>query len=286
MALVMLMIIFRYQTPDLYLLHSVNQHPVREKLVLHTHTDAELYCFLGGKATYYVEGTAYPLQPGDIILVRPMEAHNVRIDPSAPYERILLNFDAGILSSVDPENRLMQPFFQRPAGKRNLYRPENGRCLTLLQDMTVPSPEPRLVILGNLILLLQQLTQMFCAEQPMVDDPDTLESELVRYINKHLDKDLTIQTLCDRFFISRAQLCRRFRQAIGTSIGNYITAKRLLLARQLLWQKQKPTEVFTACGYQDYSAFYRAYLNYFGHSPSDEQRFNYALAPEARISIE
>lgn len=281
----MLMNGFRYQEPELYIFHSTQEHPVREKLLLHTHTDAELYCFLGGKAIYYVEGTAYPLQPGDIILVRPMEAHNVRIDPSAPYERILLNFDAGILSSIDPENRLMQPFFQRPAGKRNLYRPENDRCLSLLQNMTTPSPEQRLVILGNLILLLQQLTQMFCSEQHVVESPDTLESEIIRYINKHLDRELTIQTLCDRYFISRAQLCRRFRQATGTSIGNYITAKRLLLAQQLLRQKQKPTEVFTSCGYQDYSAFYRAYINYFGHSPGDERRFHHALKPEDSVSI-
>lgn len=266
--------------------HRINEHPTREQLVLHTHADAELYCFLGGKATYFVEGTAYPLQRGDIILVRPMEAHNVQIDPSVPYERILMNFDAGILSSVDPENRLMTPFFQRPAGKQNLFRPKNDRCLSLLQDMTTPCNDQKLVILANLILLLQQLNEIFCSQQRIIDDTETLESEVIRYINKHLDRELTIEALCDRFFISRAQLCRRFRQATGTAIGTYITAKRLLLARQLLRQKQKPTEVFTACGYQDYSAFYRAYRNYFGYSPSDEQRFDYAHKPDDRISLE
>lgn len=277
---------FRYQAPELQLFHKVNENPIREKLVLHTHADAELYCFLSGKATYYVEGTAYPLQPGDIILVRPMEAHNVRIDPSAPYERILLNFDAGIFSSVDPDNRLMTPFFQRSAGKRNFYRPENDRCLSLLQDMTTACADQKLVILGNLILLLQQLNEMFRSQPPVMDDTETLESEVIRYINKHLDQVLTIQTLCDRFFISRAQLCRRFRQATGTSIGTYVTAKRLLLARQLLRQNQKPTEVFTACGYQDYSAFYRAYRNYFGYSPGDELRLGHTFTPEDQIAIE
>lgn len=266
--------------------HKANENPTREKLVLHTHADAELYCFLGGKATYYVEGTAYPLQPGDIILVRPMEAHNVRIDPSVPYERILLNFDVGFLSSVDPENRLMTPFFQRPAGKRNFYRPKNDRCLSLLQDMTTPCKDQKLVILGNLILLLQQLNEMFSSQQHIIDDTETLESEVIRYINRYLDRELTIEALCDRFFISRAQLCRRFRQATGTSIGNYVTAKRLLLARQLLQQKQKPTEVFTVCGYRDYSAFYRAYRSYFGYSPGDELRQGHTFTPQDRIAIE
>ena len=129
------------------------------------------------------------------------------------------------------------------------------------------------------------MTEIFCSEQHIMDNPDTLESRIIRYINKNLDRELTIQALCDRFFISRTQLCQRFRQATGTSIGDYITAKRLMLARRLLRQNQKPTEVFTACGYQDYSAFYRAYQNYFGHSPRDEQQFDYPLTPDEHLSL-
>lgn len=279
------MIDFRYRAPDLYISHFVSPRPSQENFYMHTHAHAELYCFLGGKATFHVEGTAYPLQPGDILLMRPAEAHYVQVDPSVPYERICMNFDTGILSAIDPENRLVQPFFQRTAGKQNLYRPENDACLACLLQMTTPGQEQRLMILGNLILLLRQLAGMFSDKQQTLSDPDTLEHRLIRYINQHLDRELTIQALCDRFFISRTQLCRRFRQATGTSVGNYITAKRLMLARQLLLQKQKPTEVFTACGYQDYSSFYRAYLHYFGHSPSDEQRFDYTLTPEDHITI-
>ena len=39
------------------------------------------------------------------------------------------------------------------------------------------------------------------------------------------------------------------------------------LARELLRQGQKPTDICSACGYRDYTTFYRAYTSYFGHSP-------------------
>lgn len=265
--------------------HVVSEQPSQKDFFMHTHAQAELYCFLGGDATFHVEGTAYPLLPGDVLVMRPAEAHYVQVAPDKPYERILLNFDTGILSAIDPEDRLMQLFFQRTAGTRNLYRLKDDNCLACLQKMTAPCQEQRLAIMGNLILLLQQLTEIFCSEQHIIDNPDTLESRIIRYINKNLDRELTIQALCDRFFISRTQLCQRFRQATGTSIGNYITAKRLILARRLLRHNQKPTEVFTACGYQDYSAFYRAYQNYFGHSPRDEQQFDYLLTPDEHLSF-
>jgi methylphosphotriester-DNA--protein-cysteine methyltransferase len=44
--------------------------------------------------------------------------------------------------------------------------------------------------------------------------------------------------------------------------------------RELLRQGKKPTEVFSSCGYQDYSTFYRAYLQFFGYSPKELHRLN------------
>ena len=266
------MIDFRFRAPDLHISHLVTPQPSQKHFFMHTHVYAELYCFLGGNATFYVEGTAYPLQPGDILLMRPAEAHYVQIDPSTPYERISMNFDPGILRTLDPQGRLMQPFFNHKAGKQNHYRPTDDSCAQYLQRMVTPAPEQRLSILGNLMLLLLQLGQQASQAPSATQDPDTLEYQLVRYINKNLEQDLSLQALCDRFFISRTQLCQRFRQTTGTSVGNYITIKRLHLAQQLLLQNQKPTEVFSACGYQDYSSFYRAYTAYFGHNPRDARQ--------------
>lgn len=266
------MIDFRFQAPDLHISHFLTRQPSQKNFFMHTHVYGELYCFLGGKATFYVEGTAYPLQPGDILLMRPAEAHYVQIDPTVPYERICMNFDPGILTALDSENHLSQLFFGHKAGKQNHYRPKDEQCLQYLHRMVTPASQQRLTILGSLILLLLQLAEQTTESQPPADDPDTLEYQLIRYINKNLDKDLSIQFLCERFFISRTQLCQRFRQATGTSVGNYITVKRLMLAQQLLLQSQKPTEVFSVCGYKDYSSFYRAYTAHFGRSPRDARQ--------------
>ncbi len=125
-----------------------------------------------------------------------------------------------------------------------------------------------MVFLAELILLLQQIGSLF--EQDTNALPDTVEYQMIRYINKNLEQPLSIQELCDRFYLSRAQLCRRFQKATGTSVGRYVTAKRMLLAREQILEGKKPTELYTACGYRDYSTFYRAYCQTFGHSPREE----------------
>lgn len=274
--------IFQYSDSEIFLSHSYDETPSQKQFYMHTHAHAELYCFLAGKAVFHVEGTAYALEPGDILLMRPGEAHYAQVDDRVPYERICLNFDTGLLRSLDPERQLTGPFYEHKAGKSNHYRPKDDQCLQLLRAMTAQQCRP--VILGNLILLLQKLAEQFRAgEKPA--DKDTLEYSIIRYINKNLEKPLSLEALCERFFVSRTQLCRLFKQATGTSVGGYISVKRLLRARELLLQGEKPTEVYSPCGYRDYSTFFRAYTKYFGHSPREAEHFRETITPDVHILL-
>ena len=227
---------------------------------------------MDGNAVFHIEGSSYRMQPGDILLMRPAEAHYVEQDPNGPYERICLNFEPDLLGTLDPENQLMRPYYDREPGKRNLYRLSADEVVKLRGYLDqILKTQDRLKAVANLILLMRQIDSLFEKANGEISQPDTLEYRIIRYINENLDGELALAELCDKFFISRAQLCRRFKKITGTSVGKYISAKRLILARNLLLQGKKPTEVCADCGYQDYSTFYRAYLNYFGCSPKDRQ---------------
>ena len=71
-------------------------------------------------------------------------------------------------------------------------------------------------------------------------------------------------------FISKSQLNRKFRNVTGSTVWEYITAKRLILAKELLVRGEKPTSVYTKCGFNDYTSFYRAYKTKFLHSPKND----------------
>lgn len=265
------MYIYRSRHTGLSMRHDRQEPSEFTVFNLHTHATAELFYLISGGGVFHIEGSSYRLQPGDIVLMRPAEAHYIEQDPTLPYERICLNFDPKILSTLDPENTLLRPYYDREPGNRNHYRTAgtpDAVCRTYL-DNILNAPDDRLKAVANLILLLRQVCVMFDREGAAPEEPDTLEYRIVRYINDNLQKDLSLQDLCDYFFISRAQLCRRFKKVTGTSVGKFVTAKRLLKAQHLICQGKKPTDVFAECGYQDYSTFYRAYLQHFGHSPRD-----------------
>lgn len=258
------MILFQHKDPLFSIVHAKDD--TIPSYQMHTHAWAELFCILKGSTQYYIEGNTYSLSDGDMLLIRPAEAHHVVPKP-IPYERLYINFDIRIFDQLDPENQLTTPLFDRRAGTRNHY-PADPACKELLLAMTDPDGS-RATMLANLVLVLQRLCRKF-GQMPAAEAvPDSVEYRMLHYINQNLHQELSVQLLCDKFFLSRAQLCRRFHTASGTSVGRYITAKRMLLARELLHQGQKPTDIYSACGYRDYATFYRAYTAFFEHTPRE-----------------
>ena len=87
------------------------------------------------------------------------------------------------------------------------------------------------------------------------------------YINLHYTENLTLDFLCNRFYISKFYLSRSFENATGKSIYQYVLEKRMIMARQLLISGEKPTDIFSLCGFGQYSNFYRAFKKYYHMSP-------------------
>ena len=93
--------IFSYRDEDIYCHHTVDPHPDPEAFSMHAHERMEVFYFISGRGSYLVEGTAYPLQPGDVLIMRPAETHRLAISPDEPYERISFHFAPALLSGLD-----------------------------------------------------------------------------------------------------------------------------------------------------------------------------------------
>ena len=95
-----------------------------------------------------------------------------------------------------------------------------------------------------------------------------LVSDVVSYINEHLDKELTLDNLAERFFISKFYMMRLFQKETGTTIYTYLTQRRLLKARELMDGGMRAMESCYACGFHSYSSFTRAYAKFLGTTPT------------------
>ena len=262
---------FSYHEGALSAHYATDERPDPGKFRMHTHDAYELFCLLEGHGSYRIEGSIYPLTPGDILLMRPLEAHYIRVDPTCRYTRFAIHFHPSLLENIDPDGVLLRPFTAREAGKRNLYHTEDfdtPLCRLLLQNAMAPCDDRRLQLLTALIPLLGEIGRVFAAKKDAEAD-ETQIYRILHYINSHMAEPLTLDAICRRFYISKPHLCRTFKQATGSTVWDYIKVKRLMNARQLILSGAAPTKVFAQCGFSDYSAFYRAYRKEFGISPAE-----------------
>ena len=237
---------------------------------MHTHDSYEIYCFLAGDAKYFVEGSIYELKPGDILIIKKAEAHSLLINTVSPYERIVVNFDPEALLEDDPAAAL-EFIDRKPLGQDNRYAFSLGRekpWLVYLENMCAAedAAERRLY----LTVLLRELRK--CSPSPNADTVQDNLADVLTYINSHLTSPLSLDGLCSRFFFSKSRLNRSFKRITGSTVWEYITAKRLLLAKELLQKGVPPTAVYLQCGFGDYSVFFRAYKQHFHRSPREDHR--------------
>lgn len=263
--------LFSYREPGLLLSLTSDTKPDRARFVMHTHQTLEIYCFCKGRGIFHIEGSEYPLEPGDVLIMYPSESHYIDIDCTLPYERMVLNIAPDYLTALDPNGFLLRPFRERPGGKLNLYKSSEfpGGSHALWNTMMAPEGDRHVNLLSGLLPLLNQICLLW--QQRREDpQPDTPSHRIIDYVNRHLSEPLSLDELCNVFYLSKSQLCRLFKKATGSTLWHYITIKRLAKAQELIAAGAHPTHIYTQCGFNDYSTFYRAYVKAYGVAPGAE----------------
>lgn len=95
-----------------------------------------------------------------------------------------------------------------------------------------------------------------------------MTSEVLLYINSHLDSKITLETLADVTGYSPFHLQKKLSADLGTSLGKYIQEQRLHTAAYFLALTQLPVhEIKYLVGFEDDSSFGRAFKKLYEVSP-------------------
>lgn len=249
--------------------HTVTPKPTQRDFFMHTHRFFEFYYFMSGKGVFHIEGTAYPLKVGDILIMNSTESHYVDIDPSAPYERMVVHFDKSFVTAIEGGDTLLEAFEKRAPGENNLIRKSafDSELYKLLINNILTDVKNKVQTETNFYALLCEISKAHAKGNDDVTE-NTLTNQIIRYILQNLENEFTLDDICREFYVTKQHLCRLFKSSVGSSVWNYVTVKRLLRAKELIDKGFPPTQVYTKCGFSDYSCFYRAYKKFYGTSPS------------------
>lgn len=252
---------------------SHNRDPYFRTMEFHAHDFLELYYFLDGSVTYYIEDQVYDLCPGDLLIIPAGKMHRpVIANEHAAYERMVLWITPQYLQSIDSPTGDLQKNLQKVG--------EHGYCVPFRGDETVFVT----ALLKKLLYMQNNDTDpKFCAgavelylwtifrSYGVIDTTHRNETQVIpqviRYITEHFSEPLTLEDIAAEFFVSKSYLNRHFKAYTNSTVYAYIMALRLTHARRMLREGTPAVEAGRECGFSDYSTFYKAFKTQTGLSP-------------------
>ncbi|HKM35527.1 MAG TPA: AraC family transcriptional regulator [Lachnospiraceae bacterium] len=265
--------------PEEYVVFKKTNH-ILEHYEYHFHDVYEIYYFISGDANYLVEGKEYHLTPNSLILLSPYVLHSVKVNSTADYVRcclffrpedIILERRSFLLSCFPGQSKYTDQreiFFEHT----EVYNLEvYFRNFTRLNDLSGENKiQYHPIFLEALLSQIHFMSQTI-HQSKVTNDTSTKIADMIHYLNEHMTEDISLDDLARRFYLSKYYITRAFKKITGTTIMNYLTHKRIILARQFMLNGDTASEASNKVGFSDYSAFFRAYKKILGHSPSMEK---------------
>lgn len=244
----------------------------------HYHDFHKLILVLSGNLKYLIEGREYDLMPFDFVLVKRHSIHRPYLaDNCDTYDRMILYLSDDFLrkykltDAFDKISEVESYVVRFPA---RISTDIIDAFKKVESDIGMEATEYAGELLTRIDVLKLLITfNKACIQEDIGFRPEARYNrkviDLITYINENISSDLSIDYLADHFYFSKYHMMRVFKKETGHSIHQYISEKRILMARNMIMSGVPATVAYLECGYRDYSSFSRAYKNLIGCLPSE-----------------
>ncbi|UJF32373.1 AraC family transcriptional regulator [Paenibacillus hexagrammi] len=255
--------------------------PQRE-LPEHLHELYEMVYIYKGKGTFFINRNFYEMNAGDVFLIPGDTIHRAFPDPDDPvtstavfFSRVLVPID----SSSDSYSSL---YCYELARKRKRYKFEASDSLRMqlesaLLMMHQETCEKQLGYKQAVRLHLQQLLLRFNRAAVSEIQADTADiqvgpgwmKDILQYMDEHhAERGMGLSALAERVSVTAAHFSRVFKQLTGMNVTDYVNAKRIVRAKELLLTTEASIDVIAdRCGFDSLPYFHRVFKAATGLTP-------------------
>ena len=243
---------------------------------MHIHDCYELYYSISGGKQFLIDNRFYPISPGDLFIINQYESHKLTQIDNSVHERIVLSIYPDFVKRIStPDTDLDYCFSNRDIHfqhKVSLDKATQRRFLYYISKITSARGYAHDIVeqaaFMELLVMINTLSDANAAENSVSDYKYSQQvDDILVYINQNIGQNITVEQLAANFFLSESYICRIFKQATGTTINKYITARRISIAKAHLNDGDSVGVAFEKSGFGDYSSFFKAFTKAVGVSP-------------------
>ncbi len=266
-------------------IYYYNNRTTPPRIETHAHNYYEFYFFLEGSVEMLIGGQNYPVQHGDVILIPPGVSHRVHVkNMEQPYRRFVFWISREYskrMEECSPDLVYLQKYVEH-TGDYILHNDAvaanaiQSRILRLLEEQQGSrfGREALIELCANELFLYLNRMVYERENPPCGSNQEELYRNLVAYIERNLEEDLSLDALARQFYVSKFHISHLFKNNLGISVHQFITKKRLAACREAIEGGENIARASRAFGFGDYSCFFRAFKKEYGMSPKDCQEMH------------
>lgn len=243
---------------------------------IHLHECCEiLFCLSGGK-NFFIDERIYEVEPGDVFVMNPLEAHKITSDSGKCFRRYVLQVHPSfVYDNSTAESNLAYCFDLRGENISNrlpLTETETDNLCHIFGKLgTAGEFGDDILKLDAVREILVNVNRYFIEKNKDYTYRTNFKNHTLvaalAYINSHYSEPISIDTVAENCFISVSTLGDLFKRYMGTTAAKYITSKRMTEAKRLLQNGESVASAAEKCGYTDYTSFIRAFKRVTGVPP-------------------
>ena len=249
--------------------------------IFHFHDCSEIAIITSGKGYHILDGVSALVQPGDVLLIHPGNAHAYEHCKTLGMVNVLYDSKRLQLPVLDGESMLLfRNFF--PRDRRSLacsafpfLHLEKETMEVLLQriqgvhnELLSGNPGSLLYAVALFTEFIVLLSRNGLSGGSVRFDSDKRLANVIEYLNQNFIREINLEELPQRAYMSRRNFYRHFQRMTGCTPLDYIQRRRLLYSMTLLQTTLSPIkEIAQICGFSGSNYFCRRFREMFRISP-------------------
>lgn len=252
---------------------------------MHIHDQYEIYYFIRGDVSYYIEGHNYQIETGDLLMINNKEVHKPVFNTNKSYERLTIHFTPWHFAKYNSSSfNLLNCFENREPGHNNLIPAKkiNNNNIEYYINQFIKylkkEEKGKEIMLESLFIqFLYHLNKVF--DKNKKKKCDSIEynekvTRIIKYINDNLNEKFTLKKIAKEFYLDKYYLSHLFKKSTGFSLLHYINHKKIMKSKELLSKNMSCSQVADHLNFGNYSNFYKTFKKETGFSPSEYQKSN------------
>ena len=246
----------------------------------HFHEDEfELLHIISGSGVIMIRDKLYPIVPDTVYLISGNDPHYSAPDVPKSYVRNKIVFSyARVLAAAElfECKDIICALFESGGSVIPLSKECSQKIdilfFSLIETLGHTGESASLHTYITLFHILEQVLQS--KEKPLLSIKNNI-SEVLAFINDHIDAQLSLNLIAQKTGISKYYLCHSFSNIVGMTVFQYIRIARISKALNLLAAtSENISTIAMETGFANFAYFSKIFREYVGMTPSEYRRAN------------